>query len=456
MSTPLQITPASVRTFRYVSRSFDATTGTAVFTYALDHLELYERYEFPMPAPGEDGRTGLAARVAGFLRLLDQLFITAGLSYYKMAAPQHIRIECGSWDDRDIAAHSEILAGGLGEFCFHNNLPARLAPTVERFAASHEALTDLGLDAGPLVPVGGGKDSSVTIEAFRAFGLAPVQITVNRYPVIQHVIEASGLPDLAVRRILDPRIGELNRNGALNGHVPVTAIVSLAVAATAVLHGHRAVVMSNERSASEGNVSYQGVEINHQWSKSAEAEDLLAGIIRRATPELQYFSLLRPLSELSIVQRFAATCERYFDTFSSCNAAFRLDADRRVERWCGQCPKCQFVYLALATVMDRSALLRIFGTDVFRSSSRTGFEALLGLGSWKPFECVGESGECRVALRLVAAQPEWHDHDVVARLSAAVHAHQLWPDDADVAAVFAQHDAPGIPPEFRELIRAGS
>jgi UDP-N-acetyl-alpha-D-muramoyl-L-alanyl-L-glutamate epimerase len=223
------------------------------------------------------------------------------------------------------------------------------------------------------------------------------------------------------------------------------------VLAAAVLHGHDAVVMSNERSASEGNVVYQGVEINHQWSKSAEAETMLRERIASITPELTYFSLLRPLSELAIARAFAQTCDRYLTSFSSCNAAFRLDPARRVSRWCGHCPKCQFVYLALATSLSKETLTEIWGEELFASSSIDGFRALLGLTEWKPFECVGESGECCVALRLLSERSEWANHRVVVALVAEVRASHRWPSDSDVTAVFAA-EATTIPAPYAHVV----
>jgi hypothetical protein len=308
------------------------------------------------------------------------------------------------------------------------------------------------------VPVGGGKDSCVSIEALRgaamagAAGMAPTLITVNRYPVIQEVIDDAALPDVAFRRVLDQQLRSLNERGARNGHVPATAIVSLAVACAAVLHGHAAVVMSNERSASEGNVVYRGVEINHQWSKSEEAEAILRGLVQSVVPSLEYFSLLRPLSELSIARRFARTCSRYFDSFSSCNAAFRLDPARRVSRWCGQCPKCQFVYLALATVLTRVQLQGIWGSEVLLDSPIEGFRALLGLTEWKPFECVGESGECRVALGILAESPEWSEHPVVVTLLAELDARGLVAGPAEREAIFATVDVATIPTPYAHVL----
>lgn len=461
--------PASISTFRYVDWSFDDQSNTATFRYALDDVEFFvETYTFPAPAGSL-----VASQRAAFLRALSHLFLAAGLSYYKIAAPSTVRIEVGVWTLDEIEFHRRVLAKGLGEFCFMNNLAPELWPFYEyQSSATKPVLEGLGLRNAPLVPVGGGKDSCVSIEALRSAALigdtgdtndrgqagvangrfAPTLITVNRYPVIQEVINDAELADLAVVRSLDlEQLRSLNDRGALNGHVPATAIVSLAVAACAILHGHDAVVMSNERSASEGNVEYRGVEINHQWSKSEEAEEMIAALLGSITPELRYFSLLRPLSELGIARRFAQTCDRYLNSFSSCNAAFRLDPTRRVSRWCGQCPKCQFVYLALATALPRSTVESIWGADLFTTSSTEGFAALLGLTDWKPFECVGESGECRVALRLVLEQPQWQDHPVLAQLRSQVLAAGKWPTDDDVQALFALADA-RIPSDYMDVL----
>ena len=458
----LPFEPDLVRSFSFESKHVEwgAFSVTVAFRYVLFGaggsvmVSCQEFFEFPLPeelVPDD--------RRAAFDRLLDHLGLVAGLSYYKLAAPDLVVVEAGEWSSHEIDVHRLILANGLGEYSFVNDLEPNLCPTFEyRSVAVERRPIDLALGSavfasGPLVPVGGGKDSCVTIEALRANGLTPTLVTVNRYPVIQEVINVAGLPDIAVRRTLDPQLRWLNDNGARNGHVPATAIVSLAVAATAVLHGFGAVVMSNERSASEGNVVYRGVSINHQWSKSAHAETLLRGLIHGVTGSLDYFSLLRPLSELSIAQRFASTCARYFGSFSSCNAAFRLDPARRVSRWCGQCPKCQFVYLALATVLSPPTLYEIWGSDVFESSPIEGFHALLGLTEWKPFECVGESLECRVALSLLAASASaWSTHLVVRSLWQSVEAAGVVPTETDRRAVFATLTSDAIPPGFRPLV----
>ena len=416
--------------FRSTGWSFDEGTGDAHCSYALEAADglrvgMHEVFRFP----NVDRLTFDDNRRRVLHRLLDHLAVVAGLSYYKLAAPTQVIVEHGVWSDADVAYHRALLTNGLGEFCWENDL--ELLDPSWTFPADQPSPTpppvELSLPNGPLVPVGGGKDSCVTIEAMRRAGSEPTLVTVRRFPVIQDVITASGLGDVAVARVIDPSIESLVARGALNGHVPVTAIVTWASLIAALLGGHDAVVLSNERSASEGNVLYRGAEINHQWSKSAEAEVLLSGALERITPSLRSFSLLRGMSELSIARRFASTGQRYFSTFSSCNGAFRSDPSRRVDRWDGTCAKCQFVFLALATVLDRREVESIWGADVFASSPTDGFEALLGLTAWKPFECVGESAECRVALAMVSERAEWRDHPVVSVLCDAVRRAGLWP-----------------------------
>jgi UDP-N-acetyl-alpha-D-muramoyl-L-alanyl-L-glutamate epimerase len=467
-SDPPAFDPLAWTTFHYLGCSFEEVGPSfeevgdqrglqATLRYALTHvdgvqrIELAETYQFPPPARAELQVMDVRRRVAE--RLLTHLWLVAGLSYYKLSAAPKVVVHGVALSPEDLALHQLLLTRGLGEFCFVNGLDPELTPSWECATAAFEPPQQgAGLDGGPLVPVGGGKDSCVTIEALRNTGLTPTLVTVRRFPIIQQVIDASGLRDVAVERTLDPQIAVLNQSGALNGHVPATAIVSFAALIAAVLGGHDALVMSNERSASEGNVEYRGVSINHQWAKSDEAEQAISAAVARVTPELRWFSLLRPLSELDISRRFAATCGRYFDTFSSCNRTQRIDPARRVSRWCGQCPKCQFVYLALATSLPRAEVERIWGSDLFVTSSRDGFRSLLGLAEWKPFECVGEHGECRVALQIISEHMEWAGHPVLTVLAEEVRSVGGWPSKADRTDVFASHAAPLVPADYASVL----
>ncbi|MFI5894707.1 hypothetical protein ACIA5D_31860 [Actinoplanes sp. NPDC051513] len=392
---------------RFPSYAFDPRTGVATFDYLLDGpspLSFTETITFPVadrPVP------------EAFHRVLDLLHVVAGVSYYKVGAPA--RVVAPSPVPRAAADYfTAIYTHGMAEYAYRNQLPHVLEQTVEVPGESADAAPVDNSLGRPLSAVGGGKDSIVTLEILRAAGLDPVPFSVNPNPVITAVNAASGLPALAARRRLDPLLFELNKAGALNGHIPVTAINSLIAIATAAWHGLGPVVMSNERSASDPNLIWNGHEINHQWSKGVAAEGLLRGaVIAHSGLTEPYFSLLRSLSELHIAQLFARH-DAYDDVVTSCNKAFKLHDP--TARWCGDCPKCRFVYLAMAPAMPRERLNHIFGHDLFGDTAQVpGFLELLGIDAHKPFECVGEVEESLVALSMLT-----DDAPVLVALRAAV------------------------------------
>lgn len=403
---------AQFEVMRFPAYRFDPATGVAEFDYLLDGpapLEFTETITFPA-ATGEPP--------AHFFKVLDLLHVVAGVSYYKVGAPA--RIEAPTAVPAEASAlFTAVYTHGLGEYAYVNQLPHVLELSVQVPAESPPAAPVDNAEGRPLSAVGGGKDSIVTLEILRAAGLEPVPFSVNPNPVIVAVNTASGLPALAARRRLDPRLFELNKAGALNGHIPVTAINSLIAIATAALHGLGPVVMSNERSASDPNLIWNGHEINHQWSKGVVAEGLLRDAVTAHTGLTEpYFSLLRSLSELHIAQLFARYTA-YDDVVTSCNKAFKLHDP--TARWCGDCPKCRFVALAMAPSMSRSRLTRIFGRDLFADPAQVpGYLELLGIDAHKPFECVGEVEESLVALTMLGDDPQWRDAPVITALRAAV------------------------------------
>jgi hypothetical protein len=397
---------------RFGTRTFDPATGVATFEYLLDGPapeRFTETITFPV-ADREPPET--------FHRVLDLLHVVAGVSYYKAGAPPRIEAP-GPVPAEAAALFTAVYTKGLAEYAYRNDLGFVLDLVVDVPALSSPATPVDNADARPLSAVGGGKDSIVTLEILRAAGFDPVPFSVNPNAVIVNVNAASGLPALAARRRLDPRLFELNAAGALNGHIPVTAINSLIAVATAAWHGLGPVVMSNERSASDPNLIWNGHEVNHQWSKGIEAEGLLRSAVTAHTGLTEpYFSLLRSLSELHIAQLYARY-DIYDDVVTSCNKAFKLH-DPTV-RWCGDCPKCRFVFLAMAPAMDRERLVRIFGRDLFADPAQVpGYLELLGIDAHKPFECVGEVEESLVALTLMSDQEQWRDAPVLTALQAAV------------------------------------
>jgi hypothetical protein len=305
-----------------------------------------------------------------------------------------------------------------------------------------------------LLPIGGGKDSLVSAELLEAAGVDYTPFAVNPKGPILTSVDRMERPPLYVTRTLDPEMIRLGQQpGYYNGHVPSTAINSMIAALCALLYGYNRVVLSNERSASEGNVAFDGREANHQYSKSLEFEKRLAGVLSEATGgALTYFSLLRPYSEARIAQIFMRQT-RYDHVFSSCNRNFRL-AGHDGPLWCGECPKCLFVFLTFAPVMDKDRLLGIFGKNLLdRPENEPLYRELTGLAGQKPWECVGEILEAAACLYALTERPEWRETAIVSKLKtdllAQYGAPQLGAALADLMVDSPEH---GVPADLAERI----
>jgi hypothetical protein len=386
---------------------------TVIGRYRDVNHEFEERFEFGAIA----GDRAIDERLARLLVL------AASLSYYKAVPTTDIEIEfLVTTAERDFLA--EVIRYGLAEFAYTNDLPAKLHPTIHFVERDEMVLADnWNADAPPLVPVGGGKDSVVSIEVLKSVGWHPTLFSVNRHESIDRCVAVSGLEYVSVSRVIDRRLLDLNAAGAPNGHVPVTAINSLVALITADLLGLGSVVLSNERSANSGNVEWDGIEVNHQWSKGLAFENLLRATLTALgfNPD-RYFSLLRGSRELDIAAKFAEYPE-YFSEFTSCNRAFRMDPNRRSASWCGECPKCLFVFLILAPVLDKAQLVGIFGFDLLDTESNIPlYEEILGVRGFKPFECVGEIDEAIEALASASRREDWRDSVVVRELLPRVGA----------------------------------
>lgn len=436
--------PSTYKTFRFLDREIDPE-GRVSLRYALDdQLEFVERFELP---PGTHVSEEDRERVEGILTLLH---LIAGVSYFKAAVPPSI--ECEPVPSGVASLLEAVYSEGLGEFAFTNGLdalPRPAFPVRETDVLSSEP----GSNKRVLVPIGGGKDSAVALEIVRRAGRKLSLFSVGDAGPIARTAAVAGLPHLVVRRKLDPILGDLNRAGALNGHVPITAIVSCVAILTASLHGFDAVAMANERSASMGNVSWGGIDVNHQFSKSIRAETLMRTALNEVGAGVDYFSVLRPASELAIAKAFTQLTA-YHQAFSSCNTNFRLDGSVPSARWCCNCPKCRFVFLVMAPFSEPAHMREIFGRDMLEDESQlAGFALLTATGGLKPFECVGEEEESRAAIGMLESDPRWRDHRVVRRLSEQVLTGSAT-DEASPEKALQLSDEHTVPPELMASLRA--
>ncbi len=402
--------PRKADTFRFVRCGF--ADGLAELVYAFDDgPELIEKIRFP------DAPALPPERQEAFDAALRLLHLIAGVSYYKAGVPDSIDVETGALDNATADLMDTLYRHGLAEFAYRNKLDLRQRI---RFPRGKNAMTDtenLGLPKRTLIPIGGGKDSLVAIEAIKAIGADASVAWVGQSPLIAHCATRTGLPMLNIGRELSPILFDYNRMGAWNGHVPVTAVNSAILIVAAILYGFDSITFANERSASAATLEYEGQEVNHQWSKSFDFERQLQAYVHSyIAADLDYCSLLRPFSELAVTRAFARLGSDYFDAFSSCNRNFRILGPKPADRWCGQCPKCHFVFLALAPFVPKPRLLGIFGRNLLDDEDqRGGFDALMEYHDHKPFECVGEAAEARAAMHALSQRPEWAEDTLLRR-----------------------------------------
>jgi hypothetical protein len=438
-----------VATFHFVRCALDVETGVAQLVYAFDDgPELTETVTVPGAPFVLD-----AARAQAVEQALRLLHLFAGVSYYKAGVPDDVRIDSYSIDAETAALVETVYLNGLGEFAYRNglNLRGRFRLPVQGQALQAPAL---GLREHALVAIGGGKDSLVSIEALRVLGIAETVTWIGGSQLIRACAERTGLPTLNIGRVLAPELFELNRQGAWNGHIPVTAVNSAIMVLAALLQGVDQVVFSNERSASYGSQIPGTGEVNHQWSKGWAFEQAFGEHLEKhVAADLHYYSLLRPLSELAVARQFAKT-DFYDAHFSSCNRNFHILGERPVNRWCGVCPKCHFVFLALAPFMPKMRLVRIFGRNLLDDVEQAGgFDALLEFQDHKPFECVGEGRESRAAMATLATRPEWNEDALVKRFIDEIRP-QLDATDLQIEPLLVLDGEHRIPAAIWERLRA--
>ena len=439
----------AIRAFRFVRCGFDADTGVARLVYAFDDgPELVETVTLPGAPFRLDAARAQAARQA-----LRVLHLVAGVSYYKAAVPAQLQVEGEPIDAATAAFLEQVYLNGLGEFAYRNGLDLRGRIRFPHGEAADAVAPVLGLQAHALVAIGGGKDSLVSIEALRAEGVAQTVTWIGGSQLIAACAAHTGLPTLNIGRQLAPQLFDFNRQGAWNGHIPVTAVNSAILAFTAVVLGMDQVVFSNERSASYGSLIPGTGEVNHQWSKGWAFESMFAGWLQsHVAADLRYYSLLRPLSELAVARQFARS-QHYDAHFSSCNRNFHILGERPTSRWCGVCPKCHFVFLALAPFMPKTRLVTIFGRNLLDDPAQVaGFDALLEYQDHKPFECVGEGRESRAAMAALALRPEWREDALVARFAREI-APQLDADALRIEPLLVPDDEHRVPDALWQRLR---
>ena len=404
------------KTFRFASFKFDPQKTTAYLRYAADAIDFEEKLVFA----GANQKLN-REQIQTLNHFLYYLHIAAGISYYKAFIPDEIKVETRPMSESTARFFEKFYFHGLGEFAFRNNLDLKDRIKFPIGDSAEPNIAPLYLKRRTAVPIGGGKDSVVTLETLKSKKEPLLGVSVGQHNSIEEIAAIAEVPLFQIRRFLSPNLFELNKQGALNGHVPIVGILSFIFLVAAILYDFDAIAMSNERSADSGNMLYKGSEINHQWSKSSDFENTFQHLIKnKLTADITYFSMLRPLSEFQIAQLFA-TMPKYHQAFSSCNSAYKITASNE-SKWCCECDKCRFVFLILSPFLGKDELIKIFSRNLFEEKSHSEkYEELLGLKGYKPFECVGEFEESQAALYLINSRPDWADTPVIKNLMKAVN-----------------------------------
>ena len=320
------------------------------------------------------------------------------ISYFKATCSKEFVIECGYLDSFQVNWFKKLYYLGLGEFRFVNNIDIPMEDFVEFISKGEKLEINEEEDVldGIIIPVGGGKDSNVTLDLLKDYKEKTLCFRIGMNDVALGCAEAAGFSRdriIEIKRTIDKNLIELNSKGFLNGHTPFSAMVAFLSYLVSYLLGYKYIALSNEDSANESNV--EGDNINHQYSKTLEFEnDFRKYTEKYLKANVEYFSMLRPISEIQIAMLFSEL-DKFHKTFKSCN----VGSKQTPWIWCCNCPKCLFVYTILSPFLYKEKLVDIFGEDLFEKESlKKTFIELCGYGETKPFECVGTYKEIKFAI----------------------------------------------------------
>ena len=415
-------------TFFCESFTFDTDRAVLSCTYRFDaDMRFTEEIDFSGILP-----SGVRPTLPGSLAFA--LSLALGMSYYKLSPTAEIVVESGHLSPEQCAFWTRFYRDGLGEFLYKNQIPPEGLFRFRSTSDTVHARVEETLERQAFIPIGGGKDSLVSVELWRHTDIPYTLFTFGRASEVHaDTARVAGGDYLRVTRTIDPRLFAMTEQGYYNGHVPITGIIAFVLACSAHLTRTRYLVLSNERSANEGNTLWHGMTVNHQHSKGIEFERDFGGYLREYVhTDIRYFSLLRSMYEIRIAREFARY-PQYFSVFSSCNRNFHIRGDRPTSRWCGICPKCAFVFAMLFPFIGYPRTPEIFGGDLFEDTTLLPlFAELTGISEHKPFECVGTAEETRLGLTLA-----YHEEERCIRAGTLPH-------HSPIMAWFAEHFAGDI------------
>lgn len=436
-------------TFIFKSFHLDKTKKKIDFVYAFDNgLTFTETIKLPKTKINWSSINTKLLNSALF-----NLHLALGIGYYKAYCPKKILINSGQLNHEQALFWNKLYLNGLGEFFYKNKIDPRGLINFPAGTKTTGAVKKTFKDRC-LSPIGGGKDSCLSAEMLKELNKDFTLISLRDSLIQQETSAVIGAKRLIVGREMDPLLFELNKQGALNGHIPISAIYSWVCVVMAIIYDYRDIVFANEASANFGNTKYLDLEINHQYSKSFEFEEDLSNYLHRfISPDLNYFSLLRPYSELKIAQKFSEH-KKYFSSFSSCNRNFKI-TQKTDQRWCGECPKCAFTFSLLAADNGLATMKKIFGSNLFANEKLLPlFQELWGEKRIKPFDCVGTPEEVKAALLLASKQGSFQKSYIIEYFNKHI-AKKIKQPEKLISSALKNSDTHAVPEDFRKTIILG-
>lgn len=319
------------------------------------------------------------------------------ISYLKATCSKKLIVECASLNDEQISFYKKLYFNGLGEFLYRNNITTSIEELFCIECTSNKKYKSQTINNlnGNLILIGGGKDSLVSLDLLKEYKETNKCYILNpRESWIEGVRTSNyDISDIfSIKRTIDARLIELNKEGYLNGHTPLSALLAMSSLLPAYLLKKENICVSNESSANEATV--KNTNINHQYSKSFEFEtDFREYCNKFISNSFNYYSVLRPLSEYQIAKYFSKLSHLHH-IFHSCNLGSKND------EWCHECPKCLFIYLLFSPFLSQDELKSIFGVNMLEDGKNLKeFEKLIGVTDEKSFECVGSRAEVNFAIK---------------------------------------------------------
>ncbi|NEQ77894.1 MAG: hypothetical protein F6K23_35700 [Okeania sp. SIO2C9] len=321
------------------------------------------------------------------------------------------------YDISRISAHLEnsvlkffvkIYQGVFGQHWYENNVTDYQQPEFIYAQDLGEAnpVSILGDSRTILTGCGGGKDSIVAMKMLEEANIpfASMQYSHSIYgkPDLQHNLIAGVVAE--VNPVKNHKISIFDdfvdfpffqlyfpeKSGIIAPETPVSVFESLFLMLD---KGYNYLCLAHEKSANTGNMFWEeiGREVNHQWGKSLEAEQLLDQFIRdNLLSNFKYFSILQPIYDLRIFQNLSKYPE-VIPKIHSCNIK---------KPWCKKCPKCAYVWLGLMAFCQTDIVDEVFQVNLFDDEDLLPiFQAMIGLSTHTPFECIGEIDESRLMMK---------------------------------------------------------